>query len=253
MRYAHDDGPPLFTYAAMAVFIALFAAQFKGFDLTQFSAFPWRIAEGEVWRLVTCTFMHAGIIHILFNTVLFVRFSTVIDNWMGPWVAMAMYAAIAVSSSAAQLLVERQIISLVGASGVVYGLFGFLWVMSRRRDDAADAANLYIRQTLLAWLVICAVINLFGGRIANTAHVWGLLLGWMTGQCFITRRNRRPWMIVATTLLCLLPVALTQKPVWDRTLAHVPFVRTFYPHEVSPQLREVFERPPEPGRMRILP
>lgn len=241
MRYEEDHGPPMFTYAIMAALIAFFAAQWKGFDLTKFLAYPWRVADGEVWRLFTCTLLHGGVLHFLFNTVLFFRFSSVIDNWLGPWAAMLFYVLFAASASAAQVLMGTVV--MVGASGAVYGLFGFLWVMSRRRDDAANAANMYIAQTLLYWMVICIVVGMMGVPIANTAHVWGFFLGWLLGQTWVARRKRKPWLIAATTLATLVPIALTQRPIWERTLAHVPFLGTSYRLSPPPGHREMYEDP----------
>src|SRR5688572_13605879 len=163
MPYQNDNGPPMFTYAMLAVYIAFFGAQYTQSNLTQFYAFPWRVADGELWRLITCTFLHGSILHFLFNLALFFRFADVIDNWLGPWGALGLYALYGSSASAAQILMGAGPWGLVGASGVVYGLFGFLWVMSRRRDDAFRAAGGQIAQFLLGWLAICAVINFFGG------------------------------------------------------------------------------------------
>src|SRR4051794_40328822 len=177
MPHHEDPGPPMFTYAMLAVFVAFFAAEFRQSDLSYFYAFPWRVGDGEFWRLITCTFLHGSVLHILFNAAMFFRFSSVIDNWLGPWGAMALYAFFAVGSSAAQLLVSNG--GLIGAPGVVYGLFGFLWVMPRRRDDAAFAADASTVQTMLGWLLVCFVVNLMGGRIGNTAHIVGLALGWL--------------------------------------------------------------------------
>ena len=241
MPHQQDNGPPLFTYAAIAAFIAFFGGQFKHFDLSKFYAFPWRVAEGEVWRLVTCTFLHGGVIHILFNAVLFVRFSSVIDNWLGPWAALGLYVFFAMSSSAAQLLVSNSGWGVIGASGVVYGLFGFLWVMSRRRDDAADAANRHTIETMFAWLAICAVINYFGGSIGNTAHAMGLLLGWLVGQIFVARAKRRVPLVLITLGVWALPVIFIQPGVWERTLGHVPPFSRWYPHVASQAEREYFE------------
>jgi len=152
MPHQEDNGPPLFTYAMMAVFIAFFAAQFTQADLAHFYAFPWRVAHGELWRLLTCTFLHGSFMHIPLNVALFLRFAFVVDNWLGPWAALALYVVAGSSASAAQILVGAGPLGLVGASGVVYGFFGFLWVMSRRRDDAALAANPQIVQTMFGWL-----------------------------------------------------------------------------------------------------
>lgn len=241
MPLQEDHGPPMFTFAMLAVFLAFFGAQWKGFDLTRFFAYPWYVADGQVWRLLTCTIMHGGIIHLLFNTVLFLRFSSVIDNWLGPWGAMLLYVLFAASSTAAQLLMGTTL--MVGASGAVYGLFGFLWVMSRRRDDAANAANLYVVESLLGWLVVCFVVNVFGGRIANTAHVWGLFLGWLLGQTWVARRKWKPLLMVATVVAMVAPVALTQRAIWERTMAHLPYFGSVYRINPHPGQREHHDDP----------
>lgn len=250
MRYEEDHGPPMFTYAIMAALIAFFAAQWKGFDLTKFLAYPWRVADGEVWRLFTCTLLHGSILHFVFNAVLFFRFSSVIDNWLGPWGAMLLYALFAASASAAQILMGTVV--MVGASGAVYGLFGFLWVMSRRRDDAAAAANLYVAQTMLYWMILCIVFGAMGAPVANTAHVWGFFLGWLLGRTWIARRKHRPLLIAATTLATLLPIALTQRVIWERTLAHVPFLGTMYRINPLPGQIESIEDPQRQPTPRFL-
>jgi membrane associated rhomboid family serine protease len=210
------------------------------------------VAEGQYWRLITCTFLHGGLIHILFNTVMFVRFSAVVDNWLGPWVAMGMYALIALSSSAAELLVGGGPF-LVGASGVVYGLFGFLWVLARRRDDAADAANRHIVETMISWLFICAVVNYFGGAIANTAHVYGLLLGWMLGRAFVARRKLRlPWAL-GTLAAWALPLVLLQPAVWNVTLGRLPLFNQWYPYSVPAEVRQWVEDPENAPDITLFP
>ena len=242
----------MFTYAMMAVFIAFFAAQYKAFDLTRFRSFPWRVADGEVWRLLTCTFLHGSIFHILFNTTLFFRFSSVIDQWLGPWGALLAYGLFASSSNAMQLLVSGGN-SVIGASGVVYGLFGLLWVMSRRRDDAADAANKYMVETMLIWLGICAVVNLFGGHIGNAAHIWGLLVGWLAGQALVARRKYKPLMIALFVVAWALPIALTQRPIWERTMAHLPSLGQGYERAIPVEARKAYEDPDRQQRPGTFP
>jgi len=234
----------MFTYAMLAVFLAFFAAEYSRSDLADFYAFPWRIADGEVWRLITCTFLHASVIHIAFNAAMFFRFSRVVDDWLGPWGAMALYAFFAVGSSAAQLLVSKG--GMVGASGVVYGLFGFLWVMSRRRDDAALAADPAVVQTMLGWLLVCFVVNQLGGNIGNTAHAVGLALGWLTGQTVVARKTWRVPLALATLAACALPIVFCQRAVWEKTLAHVPPFNRYYWLDLPDEYRIRAEHPDEP-------
>lgn len=244
MPYQEDHGPPMFTYAALAAFIAFFGAEYKHFDLSKFFAYPWRVADGEFWRLITCTFLHGSIIHILFNMFWFLRFSSVIDNWLGPWGALGLFVFFAISSNAAQLLVSSGPGGVIGASGVVYGLFGFLWVMSRRRDDAAFAADQSTVQTMLAWLVICFLINSYGGNIGNTAHAMGLLLGWLVGRVFVARKKNRIGLALLTVAVWALPIVFIQPVVWRHTLAYVPPFSGWYNDQNPPsELRTLYEGP----------
>jgi GlpG protein len=240
MHYQDDNGPPLFTYCVLACYLAVFSAQWTSSDLAFLWPFTWALGKGELWRLITATALHGGVLHLAFNAYLFVRFSSVVENWLGPWISVLLYALWASAAMAAQLLWNPA--PPIGASGVVYAYFGFLWVMRRRRDDAALAANSYLIETLLAWLGICAVINFFGGNIANTAHVWGLAAGWLTGQCFVARRRWRAALIAGTLLACVVPVALLYGPVWNVTLRHVPRLSQYNPQPWPDAVRLQFER-----------
>jgi GlpG protein len=244
----------------LATYVAVFAAEFVGANgLTYLEPWPWLLGRGEMWRLITATLMHGSVLHIAFNLYMFVRFSYVIENWLGPWVNLLLYAVFAAGSSAAQLLISAVeyhgpfivYSGLVGASGVVYGYFGLLWVLRRRRDDAAEAVSQSTIQYMLAWLAVCFVVNLFGGHIANTAHVAGLGLGWLAGQCFVaTRRTRWPIVIGTCIVSCLLPL-LTWGPVWHATLAYVPMLnRRFDPDPPPERIRDAYEHPDRDTRQQ---
>ena len=62
----------------------------------------------------------------------------------------------------------------IGASGAVYGLFGYLWIrptLSPSYPVRMMPANVAI---MLGWLVFCIF---FVDRIANGAHIGGLIAG----------------------------------------------------------------------------
>src|SRR5438309_598893 len=107
MPYQEDNGPPLFTYAMLATYLAVFAAQFVGANgLTYLEPWPWLLGHGEMWRLITATVMHGSIMHLAFNLIFFLRFCLVIENWLGPWMALLLYALFAAGSCAAQQLIS---------------------------------------------------------------------------------------------------------------------------------------------------
>ena len=69
-----------------------------------------------------------------------------------------------------------------GMSGVVYGLFGFLWVRMR----TAPADGLGVQQGTTFIMVLVLVLGFSGaldkavGSIANWAHLFGMLAGMAT-------------------------------------------------------------------------
>ena len=79
-----------------------------------------------------------------------------------------------------------------GLSGVVYGLFGFLWLAGRlsgRQDYLMPRA---VTLWLVGWLVLSALV--FPDYIATAAHVGGLLAGALYGALvgsWLRRRARR--------------------------------------------------------------
>ena len=76
-----------------------------------------------------------------------------------------------------------------GMSGVVYGLFGYVWIKSK--FDPGD--GLFIHQTtaliMLGWFFLCFVVKDFG--VANWAHAGGLITGSAWGYISAFRWNRK--------------------------------------------------------------
>jgi GlpG protein len=215
-----------FTMAMLAVYIAVFLAEVTQTNLAVLQAFPWRLGHGETWRLLTGTALHGGLLHFGFNIMWFFRFSQAIERWLGPWAALGMYVFFAAGAGAPQAVFSEGF--AIGASGVVYGLFGFLWVCRRRYDIAAEIITPPVVQTMIGWLIICAVINRFGGNIANIAHLFGLVFGCLLGLIVVaTRRTRWP-LIAATALLWAQLVSLTLKPVWEQVIRPVPVINSAY-------------------------
>src|SRR5262249_30799680 len=79
-----------------------------------------------------------------------------------------------------------------GMSGVVYGLFGYVWMKSRYEPGLGLAMSPNTVFIMVGWFFLC----LFGavGAVANVAHGVGLLAGMAIGcapQLWKRRRRRR--------------------------------------------------------------
>ncbi len=158
---------------------------------TQYPNFE-QIGQGEVWRLVTPAFLHANLLHILFNLLWFVFLGGQIESRIGFWKFFIFIALVAAISNTAQYLVSGP--NFLGLSGVVLGMAGFIYV---RQSKAAWEGYSIQRPTLyfLAFYVVALVVlqlvsfglELAGKpsiapNIANTAHIVGALCGMGLGS-----------------------------------------------------------------------
>lgn len=146
------------------------------------------IRRGEVWRLVTPIFIHYGLMHIVFNMMLLYSFGSQIEDRRGTRFLLLLVLAVAVLSDIGQAT-EGTILGIGtrfgGISGVVYGLFGYLFV--KIRFDNREGYFLGPSTTIMAigWLLLCVLAQMPGfsgflsglSNVANTAHVVGLLSG----------------------------------------------------------------------------
>ena len=156
------------------------------------------IKRGEIWRVITPIFIHYGIMHIVFNLYMFFQFGSLIENRYGTLKFGLICLASAAIPNIVQCLVPYEIggsgpgfykdtglliTALGGMSGVVYGLFGFVWMKSvfdRAFGFRIPQSTVII---LIGWLFLCmlpAGINPVGS-VANWAHGIGLLVGMAIG------------------------------------------------------------------------
>ncbi|WP_165069450.1 rhomboid family intramembrane serine protease [Paludisphaera rhizosphaerae] len=147
------------------------------------------IMGGQVWRAVTPIFLHFGPWHILFNGLWMMALGTAIEVRRGSWKLLTLIVVSAILSNFAEyayienwqegMLGLRASPPWGGLSGVVYALFGYIWMMGENHPEEGlniDSRNVVI---MLAWLVIC--FTGFLGPIANAAHLGGLAVGMVMG------------------------------------------------------------------------
>jgi GlpG protein len=137
------------------------------------------LAKGELWRTITPIFIHYDWLHIIFNMVMFFQFAAMVESLKGTARLGGLILAIAVISDVAQAVGPPSWgagPAFGGMSGVVYGLFGYVWIKSMYCREA----GFHIAQTnviiLIAWLFLC-MTSVMEENIANIAHVVGLVVG----------------------------------------------------------------------------
>jgi GlpG protein len=151
-----------------------------------------RIRHGEVWRLVTPIFLHFGVWHLLFNMIMLHSLGGLMESRRGTWRLLLLVLVTAVLSNLAQYylggtywdraghrLIPRGSFAFGGMSGVVYGLFGYVWMKSRFEPGLGlwiDPSTVVI---LIGWFFLC--MTGLVGPVANAAHAGGLITGLVLG------------------------------------------------------------------------
>jgi GlpG protein len=136
------------------------------------------IRGGELWRLLTPAFLHFGIFHVVFNLMWTWELGRLIENRQGSALLLLLFIVSDVAANLAQYLVDGPVFG--GMSGVVYALFGYVWIQGLTNPRFGVRLNPPVVYLLLGWFVICwtgILEKLFGLGVANTAHTAGLLTG----------------------------------------------------------------------------
>ena len=136
------------------------------------TAFP-EIRAGEVWRLVTPIFLHGGLLHLLFNMLWLYQLGGQIEAQESSRYLAVMVLVFASICNTAQYIVSGPL--FVGMSGVVYGLLGYIWMMTRFQVGTRYVLSEQTVTFMLLWLGLCLVGII--PHVANTEHVVGMLLG----------------------------------------------------------------------------
>ncbi|WP_010582191.1 rhomboid family intramembrane serine protease [Schlesneria paludicola] len=132
------------------------------------------INHGEVWRLITPIFLHFGPMHLIFNMIWTYQLGTQIEPKIGSFKFLLMVIVIAALSNAAQFWFHPRNL-FGGMSGVVYGLFGYIWVRGKLEPESGLFLPQQTITFMLLWHVLCSVGVI--PNVANWAHGGGLLAG----------------------------------------------------------------------------
>ena len=154
------------------------------------------IRAGEIWRLVTPIFPHGNLLHLLFNMAWMWLLGGAIETMRSSLRLGLLVLATAIVSNVAEFYFDfgfsydRQqgLVNLsgfdpnplfLGMSGVVFGLFGYIWMQARLLPKSGFAMPGDMVVWMMIWLVICTTGLV--GPIANVAHGAGLISGMLLG------------------------------------------------------------------------
>lgn len=135
----------------------------------------------QPWRFVTAVFLHASILHILFNMWVLMDIGPIIEEMYGS----ARYFFIFVVTGIGGYVLSSFVGNFsIGASGSLLGLIGLLLAMSMGRQTAGMRM---LRSQMIRWLIYILIFGLVMRGIDNFAHLGGLITGFALGKFMASR------------------------------------------------------------------
>ena len=136
---------------------------------------------GDWWRLITCLFVHGGIIHIAINMWCLWSLGNLSESLYGHWTFGAVYLISGFGASLSSVAWRPHGLS-VGASGAIFGLAGALIASYSLGEFSMPRAE--VTATLRSVVIFVGYSLIFGsmsGRTDNAAHIGGLVTGLALG------------------------------------------------------------------------
>jgi membrane associated rhomboid family serine protease len=131
---------------------------------------PHGIKSGEFYRYFTVALTHANFTHILFNMLALYSLGTAVENYFGRFKYSVILLVSLFGASYLSNYFAQPNMPAVGASGMIFGLFGAILVTGRRM-------GVDYRQTLGVVVVNLLITFIPGAHIDWRAHLGGLVSG----------------------------------------------------------------------------
>jgi membrane associated rhomboid family serine protease len=150
------------------------------------------VGDGDVWRLVTSGFIHAGPTHLLFNMLSLWVLGTLLEPAVGRARFALIYFAALLAGSLGALIAQPAGFT-VGASGAIFGLLGAAIVVLRSRGVNPMESG------LVFWLGFNLLFTFTVSGISIGGHIGGLVGGTLAALALyeLGPRLRLPFGVAA--------------------------------------------------------
>ena len=141
---------------------------------------PHDVIAGEPWRLLTHAYLHGGAVHLLFNLATLFAFGPALERSLGSVRFLLLYVVSALGGALAVCCTYEPNQPVVGGSGALFGMMGAAMAMNMRSGRHVLAfLDFDGPRRLLGAIAANLVLGFFFPMISNTAHVGGLLAGFL--------------------------------------------------------------------------
>jgi membrane associated rhomboid family serine protease len=184
-----------------AALFALFLLYFPQGDMLDLALSSEAIRDGRIWTLLTHMGAHAGFAHLWMNIVALLALSRILVRrfGLGAHVLLAHGALLILSGLAGGLLFlalnPHGTVPMLGASGAICGLLGFLdrldgesdMLIPLRSVSVGRALFRFAKWNLVLFLLLYVLVWLLGGTggLAWQAHLGGFAVGLLGAPFFL--------------------------------------------------------------------
>ena len=134
-------------------------------------------SDGEWWRLLFHMYLHAGVLHMLFNVIALLFAGKVVEKKIGSLPYLVLYHAIAVVNALIMCLIFPDSIS-VGASAGIFGMIGVVCVRKWKKDAVC---NENMKKGEIIYIIVFAVLSLLLGLESFVTHFVAFIFGISVG------------------------------------------------------------------------
>lgn len=168
---------PIITYILIVINILLYIIPIiynkQNTWLSNFCIHKDSIVGGEYYRLITGTFFHANLIHLLFNMYALFILGSQLESFVGKVKYIIIYLFSAITGSLLSMLFLKNGVS-IGASGAIFGLMGALLYFGLHYRVYLGSV---VKTNILPIIVLNLSLGFMLKGVDNWAHIGGLIGG----------------------------------------------------------------------------
>lgn len=182
-----SEKTPYITYALIIINIIIFLLMYiigNGSEdtrtLVDFGALSKILVKyGDYYRIITCAFLHIGILHLLCNMYALYIIGKDIESFFGRFKYIFIYLISTIVGSLTSLTFMDEYTISAGASGAIFGLMGSLLYFGY---NYRVTLNNSINKQILPIIFINLLFGFMSSGVDNFAHLGGLLGGYIASM-----------------------------------------------------------------------
>ena len=185
-RVSYEGQGALVTKILIGINVLVFLINLaQGSSLTQVSGslfvkgalyVPGGLDQGEWYRLITAAFLHASMIHLLFNMLVLWFIGAPVEQAIGRGRFLAIYIVSGLAGSAGAVIFSPNVVT-VGASGAIFGILGAALVLEGQK-------NYVLGGQALGLIAVNLIFTFAIPNISIGGHIGGLIGGALSMLAF---------------------------------------------------------------------